>query len=426
MKLLVRGGHVVDPSQGMDGPADVLVENGRVLKVAPRLEEPRGNGDRVLEAQGMYVLPGLVDMHTHLREPGFEHKETIETGTGAAIRGGFTSVCPMPNTLPVHDNAGITEYILQKAQTEGACSVFPIGAVTKGQKGAELAEMGLMKEGGCVAFSDDGFPVESALIMRRALEYSRTVDVPIVSHCEDLALSREGVMNEGLLAHSMGLGGIPAAAEETMVYRDLALAELTRGRLHIAHVSTEGSVRLIREAKSRGICVTAETCPHYFSLTEEAVRGFDTNAKVNPPLRRAQDVEAVKEGLRDGTLDAIATDHAPHHRNEKGREFDQAPSGIAGLETALPLALGLVDEGVLTLAGLVEKMALTPARILGLSKGTLAEGADADLVVLDPGAEFTVNAEAFLSRGKNTPFDGHTLKGRVVAAISMGRVHTWR
>jgi len=428
MKILVKNGHVVDPSQDLDARCDLLLENRKVARLFKDGRAARvsmGPRDRTIDANGMYVMPGLVDMHVHLREPGFEHKETIRTGTWAAVRGGVTSVCAMPNTSPVNDNAGITEYILQKAHEEGMCSVFPIGAITKGQKGEELSEMGLMLENGCVAFSDDGMPVLSSVIMRRALEYSRSFDVPLISHCEDLALSAGGVMNEGLLSHSLGLGGIPKAAEETIVYRDVALAELTGGSVHIAHVSTEGSVRIIREAKARGIRVTAETCPHYFSVTEDAVAGFNTNAKVNPPLRTKRDIEAIKEGLFDGTIDAIATDHAPHHRNEKQREFDVAPSGISGLETALSLSLGLVREGVLDMPGLVRKMALAPAGILGLEKGTLAEGADADLVVVDAQRKYSVEPDSFLSKGINTPFEGWELQGLAAWTIYKGKVYEW-
>jgi dihydroorotase len=427
MKVLIRNGHVVDPSQGLSGVCDLLIENRRIRKIYSRASKlTLGPRDRTIDARGLYVLPGLVDMHAHLREPGFEYKETIRTGTHAAVRGGFTSVCAMPNTSPVNDNAGITEYIIRKAHKEGFCSVFPIGAITKGQGGEELAEMGMMKEEGCVAFSDDGKPVMGSIIMRRALEYSMAFDVPVISHCEDLGLSEGGVMNEGLLSHTLGLRGIPRAAEDTMVFRDVRLAELTGGRLHIAHVSTEGSVGIIRDAKKRGIRVTAETCPHYFSITEDAVEGFNTNARVNPPLRAGRDLEAVKKGLRDGTIDAIATDHAPHHGDEKLRQFDQAPPGISGLETALSLSLSLVHQGVLSLEELVKRMALNPSRILGLDKGTLAEGADADVVIVDLNMSFKVSAGAFLSKGKNTPFDGWELRGAPVMTITGGKVHEWR
>lgn len=426
MKTLITNGHLIDPSQGFDGAYDLLIEKGRIVTVAPKgkIKIPE-KGIKIIDASNRYVIPGLVDMHVHLREPGFEYKETISTGTHAAVRGGFTSVCCMPNTSPVNDNAGTTEYILKKAQQEGMCAVYPIGAVTKGQMGEELAEFGMMLEEGCVAFSDDGRPVMNSRVMRRALEYSRVFGVCIISHSEDLALVGKGVMNEGRVSQSMGLAGIPKQAEETMVYRDVALAELTGGRVHIAHVSTEGSVRIIREAKSRGINVTAETCPHYFSVTEKACEGFNANAKVSPPLRTDIDIEAIKKGLSDGTLDVIATDHAPHHRNEKQREFDQAPPGISGLETALGLSLNLVREGIMDMTDLVEKMCLRPSLILGLNCGTLSEGAVADVTIVDTEAQYTVDIDKFLSKGKNTPFAGWTLKGRAVATIVKGKVYKW-
>lgn len=428
MKILIKNGRIVDPSQGLDGVMiDLLIEGRKIKKLykrAARLSlSPK---DKTIDAKGLYVLPGLVDMHTHLREPGFEHKETIASGTRAAVRGGFTSLCAMPNTSPANDNAGITEYILQKANKEGVCWVFPIGAITKGQFGEELAEMGLMKEGGCVAFSDDGNPVKNSALMRRALAYSRAFGVPLISHCEDLDLSGNGVMNEGLLSYSLGLSGIPAAAEETVIFRDVSLAELTGARLHVAHVSTEGSVKIIRDAKARGINVTAETCPHYFSITEDAVKEFNTNARVNPPLRTKKDIKAIKKGLSDGTIDVIATDHAPHHKNEKQREFDMAPSGISGLETALSLSLKLVEDNIITLSELVEKMALNPSRILGIDKGTLMPGAAGDITIIDLESEYEVDAEQFVSRGKNSPFDGWTLKGRPAVTICKGRVFEWR
>jgi dihydroorotase len=427
MKRLIQNGHVVDPSQNVDGVFDLLIE-GRIV----RAMYPKGRGkgllgpkDKVIDAKGMYVVPGLVDMHVHLREPGFEYKETIKTGTAAAIRGGVTTVCAMPNTSPVNDNSGITEFIIRKAHKEGMCSVYPIGAITKGLGGEELTEFGIMKEEGCVAFTDDGRPVMSPMLMRRALEYSKAFDVPLIAHSEDLNLSEGGAMNEGLLSESMGLPGIPRAAEETMIFRDVSLAKLTGGRLHVAHVSTAGSVRIIRDAKSRGVRVTAETCPHYFSITEDAVKDFNANAKVNPPLRGPADVEAIKEGLRDGTIDAIATDHAPHHRNEKLYEFDQAPPGISGLETSLGLSLSLVEGGVLTMEQLVEKMALNPAQILGLKAGTLKAGSRADVTIIDLKKQVRVDAGAFVSKGKNTPFDGWLLMGAPVMTICGGKVHQW-
>lgn len=426
MKILIKGGHLIDPVQGLDGAFDVLIEGRKIKAVLKKGHKQKLTGVKVIDASGMYVLPGLVDMHTHLREPGFEHKETIRTGTMAAVRGGFTSLCAMPNTSPVNDNAGITEFILQKAQKDGACAVFPVGAITKGQRGEELAEMGMMKAAGCVAFTDDGRPVMSSLLMRRALEYAKAFDAVIISHAEDLNLSEGGVMNEGLLSQSMGLRGVPRAAEDTMVFRDIALTELTGGRLHITHVSTEGSVRLIRDAKKRGVRVTADTCPHYFTLTEDAVRGYNTNAKVNPPLRGEKDIIAIKEGLMDGAIDVIATDHAPHGMSEKAREFDLAPPGISGLETALSLSLGLVKEGILSLKDVAAKMAANPARLLSLKKGSLSDGLDADIVIIDLKKHFNVDAKAFASKGKNTPFDGWQLEGAPVVTVSMGKVYEWR
>ena len=444
MKVLIKNGHIIDPSQGIDGIGNVLIEDGKIKEIISRKSDTRnrkapphqpplskgGNKEGVssdlysINAKGMFVVPGLIDMHVHLREPGFEYKETIKTGTAAAIRAGFTTVCCMPNTYPVNDNASVTEFIMRKAALEGLCSVFPIGAITKAQKGEELVEMGTMKDQGCVAFSDDGLPVMNSLLMRRALEYSKAFGVPIISHCEDLTLSEGGVMSEGLLSFTLGLRGIPAEAEQIMVFRDISLTELTGGKLHVAHVSTEGSVKLIRDAKRKGINVTAETCPHYFSLTEDAVKDYDTNAKVNPPLRTEKDIEAIKEGLKDGTIDAIATDHAPHHRDEKLKEFDLAPSGISGLETALGLSIRLVEEGILTMSQLIEKMSTNPAKILNISsKGTLKPGTDADVTILDTKKEVRIEADKFVSKGKNTPFDGWVFKGAPFITISKGRVY---
>ena len=446
MRTVIKSGHIVDPSQKIDGVGDIVIEDGKIKEVRAKSKEQRAKGSdnlttfyvqrsprdpdlRTINAEGLIVFPGLIDMHAHLREPGFEYKETIKTGTTAAVRGGFTTVCCMPNTYPVNDNASVTEFIIRRAAREGLCTVYPIGAITKGQKGEELAEMGAMRNEGCIAFSDDGYPVMNSLMMRRSLEYSKAFGLPIISHCEDLTLSEGGVMNEGLLSVTLGLRGIPAEAEKIVVYRDIMLAELTGGRLHVAHVSTEGSVELIRDAKKRGIHVTAETCPHYFSLTEDAVRDYDTNAKVNPPLRTNRDIEAIKEGLKDGTIDVIATDHAPHHRDEKLKEFDLAPSGISGLETALSLSIRLVEEGILTMSQLIEKMALNPTRILGSplysSKGTLRPGADADVTIIDMKKEVRIEASKFVSKGKNTPFDGWMLKGTPVVTISKGRIYEW-
>ena len=431
MRIWIKGGHLLDPSQGLDAVGDVLIEAGKIreINIGGR-ERKRRNGndlhiDRVIDAAGLLVLPGLIDMHVHLREPGFEYKETIATGTMAAVKGGFTTVCCMPNTYPVNDNASVTEFIKRKASQEGHCGVLPIGAITKGQKGEELAEIGTMRNEGCIAFSDDGQPVMNSMIMRRALEYSKAFNVPVISHSEDSTLSGGGVMNEGLMSLTLGLKGIPAEAEQIMIFRDILLAELTGGKLHIAHVSTEGSVKLIRNAKKRGVNVTAETCPHYFTLTEDAVRDYDANAKMNPPLRTERDIEALKEALRDGTIDVIATDHAPHHSDEKLKEFDLAPFGISGLETALGLSLRLVEEGILTMVQLVGKMSYNPAGILDIDKGTLKIGADADVVVLDRNKEFTVEPERFISKGRNTPFKGWVLKGVPVVTMCKGRIHEW-
>lgn len=434
MRILIQNGHIIDPSQGISGTGDILIEDGKIKDIKIKSREQRAESKeqkpqtpnlelRTINAKGMLVLPGLIDMHVHLREPGFEYKETISSGSLAAVKGGFTTVCCMPNTFPVNDNASVTEFIKRKASQEGHCTVLPIGAITKCQKGEELAEIGTMKKEGCIAFSDDGNPVMNSLIMRRALEYSKAFKVPVISHSEDLTLSEGGVMNEGLMSVTLGLKGIPAEAEQIMIFRDILLAELTGGRLHIAHVSTEGSVNLIRYAKRRGVLVTAETCPHYFSITEEAVSGYNTNAKVNPPLRTKHDIEAIKEGLRDGTIDVIATDHAPHHRDEKMREFDMAPFGISGLETAVSLSLRLVGEGTLTMEQLVEKMTLNPAEILQINKGNLKVGSDADLAIIDTNKEFTVLSDQFVSKGKNTPFEGWVLKGMPVITICKGKIY---
>jgi dihydroorotase len=420
VNLLIKNGHVIDPANKIDEKLDILVADGRIAKLGKAGAIP-ANGVQVIEAERRLVVPGLIDMHVHLREPGFEYKETIETGTAAAKAGGFTTVCCMPNTNPVNDSRAVSEFILSRAR-EAAARVFPIGAITKGSKGEELAEMGELRDAGCPAVSDDGRPVMNAGIMRRAMEYSRIFDLLIISHCEDTALAAKGVMHEGVVSTELGLRGIPAAAEDVMTARDLALAELTGARLHIAHVSTAGSIALIRAAKARGVTVTAETCPHYFSLTHEAVRGYNTDAKMNPPLRTGEDVAAIKQGLQDGTIDVIATDHAPHAADEKSGEFDYAPFGIVGLETSVGLSLRLVLEGVLTMDELIGKMSLNPALALKLPKGTLSIGADADVTIIDPDVEWTVDVNQFKSKSRNTPFKGWKLKGRAVQAIVGGRL----
>ncbi|MBI4001561.1 MAG: dihydroorotase [Nitrospira defluvii] len=417
--ILIQGGHVIDPGR-FNGVADVLIQNGKVLAVGPTLAAPAGA--TVIRAAGQLVVPGFVDLHVHFREPGFEYKETIQSGTAAAVAGGFTSVCAMPNTNPVNDNQSITEFMIERARAAGNAHLYPIGAITKGSEGKELAEIGDLRRAGCVAISDDGKPVMNSLVMRRAMEYARAFDVPIVDHCEDLHLSEGGCMNEGLVSTELGLPGIPSAAEDVMVARNVSLAELTGARLHLAHISTAGSVRMVREAKSRGLKVTAEACPHHFTLTEELTRGYNTHAKMNPPLRTWQDVQAIKEGLRDGTIDVIATDHAPHATQEKQQEFTEAPFGIVGLETALSLTMALVEEGVLTIEAAVDKLATAPAKAFSLNAGTLAVGAPADVAIVDPQMQWEVDPSRFRSKSRNTPFAGWKVKGRVTTTIVSGRV----
>ncbi|HTN43844.1 MAG TPA: dihydroorotase [Nitrospiria bacterium] len=423
MNLLIRNGRIVDPAHRRDEVTDLLIENGKISRIGKALKSDGPKSEtQTIDGTDKWVVPGLVDVHVHLREPGFEYKETIKSGTEAAAAGGFTSVCCMPNTIPVNDNQAVTRLIREKARLEGRVHVFPIGAITKGSKGEELSEIGDLVGAGCVAITDDGKPVMNSGVMRRAMEYSLAFDLPVIDHCEDEHLMDGGVMNEGVVSMELGLRGIPAAAEEVMVARNLILAELTGARLHLAHVSTAGSVRLVREAKSRGVRVTAETCPHYFSLTEEAVRGYNTCAKMNPPLRTHRDRDAIRQGLKDGTLEVIATDHAPHSEDEKNREFDLAPFGIVGLETALPLTLRLVEEGVLSLDEAVAKLTVQPARVMRLNKGHLGIGADADLCLIDPEATWTVDPSRLRSKSNNTPFAGWRMKGLVVMTIVDGRV----
>lgn len=421
MSLLIKGGLVVDPAQGLEQIRDLLIQGDKIAAL-----EPPGTitteGRRVVEAKGLVVAPGLIDMHVHLREPGEEYKETILTGTRAAVQGGFTAVAAMPNTRPVNDTASVTRYILEQAKAAGLARVYPVGAISMGSAGRNLSEYGDQKAAGAVALSDDGHPVTNPMLMRRALEYARTFGLPIISHCEDLDLRGDGVMHEGRVSLELGLQGIPAAVEEIMVFRDLALTQLTGGRLHLAHVSAFGSVALIRQAKAAGLTVTAETAPHYFHLTEEAVKGYDTNAKVNPPLRTAADVAAIREGLKDGTLDAIACDHAPHSTLEKDLEFEAAAFGLIGLETSLGLSLKLVHDGVLTLTQLVAKMSANPARILGVPGGTLTVGAPADLTLLDLNRTWQVDVNTFASKSRNCPFNGWNLKGKAVATIVGGKI----
>lgn len=420
MKILIQGGRVIDPKTNTDKIADVLIENGVISAIGENLT---ASDAEVIKAEGKVVAPGLLDMHCHLRDPGQEYKEDIESGTKSAAKGGFTSVACMPNTSPVIDNAPLVEYILNKAQKVGKVNVFPIGAVTKGLAGEVLADIGELKFAGAVAISDDGKPVQNANLMRRALEYSSMFDIPVLSHCEEKELLDGGVMNEGFMSTYLGLKGISNAVEDVQIARDIILAETTGTKVHICHVSTKGGVELIRNAKARGVRVTCETCPHYFSLTEAAVEGFNTNAKMNPPLRTQADVDAVIEGLVDGTIDVIATDHAPHHIDEKNLEFDQALNGIVGFETALGLGIAyLVKPGKLTLLELLRKMTVNPAEILSLAKGELSENKTADVIIFNPEKEYTVDVKSFATKSKNSPYDGYRLYGKVEYTIVGGEL----
>ena len=419
--VLLSGGTPVDPSQQLNGTGDLLVSEGKIAGVGGKIE---GAADaEVIDCTGLIVSPGFIDVHCHLREPGREDVETIATGARAAAAGGFTAVCAMPNTDPVTDNQAAVGFIVRQAQRAAAARVYPIGAISVGQQGKVLAEFGEMVGAGAVAVSDDGKPVASAQLMRTALEYARTFQIPVIDHCEEPTHAEGGAMNEGIVSARLGLKGIPAEAEEIMVIRDILLARLTGGHVHLAHMSTRGSVELIRWGKERGIRVTAEVCPHHLSLTEDRVRGYDTNAKMNPPLRTAADVEALRDAVKDGTIDLIATDHAPHHYDEKEREFADAPNGIVGLETALAVIVtNLVETGQLGFSDLVDRMSCTPARIFGLPGGSLKRGAAADVTVFDPKAKWKVDPSEFLSKGRNTPYAGMTLIGRAACTIVAGSV----
>lgn len=422
-KLLLSGGRIVDPAQGVDEAADLLIEDGLI---AARGGELQADGAEVFDASGLVVAPGFIDMHVHLREPGHEYKEDVESGTAAAAAGGFTGVACMPNTDPVNDNRSVTELIMERADERGSVPVYPIGCVSVGQRGEALAEIGELVEGGCVAVSDDGYPVATAELMRRALEYTLMFDIPVIEHCEDLSLTRKASMNEGATSTALGLKGWPTAAEDIIVARDLVLAELTGGRLHCAHVSSAGALRMIRDAKGRGVNVTCEVTPHHFTLTDEAVRGFDTNTKMNPPLRTQADVDAAIEAIADGTVDAIATDHAPHHADEKALEFDRAPFGIVGLETAVALACDrLLGPGHVTLQRLIELLSVNPSRILGLDAGDLGEGSIANVTLLDPQRTAAFDIATTAGKSRNTPFDGWELTGWPVATIVAGQI-VWR
>ncbi len=421
--ILLKGGRVVDPANGRDGVFDVLIDGDRIAGVGRDL--PAGSA-RILEVPaGLVVCPGLIDMHVHLREPGQEHKETVATGTAAAVAGGFTAVACMPNTAPVNDNAGVTAFILRKAAEAGLARVYPIGAVSRGQAGAELADLAELRQAGCVAVTDDGRPVATALLMRRALEYASMFGLPVIEHCEEQTLKGDGVAHEGVYASTLGLRGIPGEAESIMAERDIALAGLTRGAVHVAHMSARQTLDAVRTGKDRGARVTCEVTPHHFVLTDAQLAHpvpYDTNVKMNPPLRSAADRDAMLKGLADGSIDVIATDHAPHHFDEKNVEFDRAPFGITGLETAVSLCFDrLVHAGVIGLPRLVELLSVNPARILSVPGGSLAEGAPADLTILAPDLPVVVSAASMRSKSKNTPFDGWTLRGGVAATIVGGK-----
>jgi len=423
--LLIQGGHIIDPSQGLDEIGSLLIADGKIFWLGRGEITPPHPDYDILNAQGLIVCPGFIDLHCHLRQPGFEEKETIATGTQAAAKGGFTTICCMPNTNPPLDNRAAIDYVKSKAALKGVVRVLPIGCISKDRKGEELADMEELASAGVIGYSDDGDPVSNPRLMRQALEYSHASGLPIIDHCEDISLSKKGLMNKGTVSARLGLRGIPAAAEEIMVARDITLAQMTGGHIHIAHVSTEGSVDLIRRAKEKGIMVTAEVTPHHLTLTEERVIGYDTNAKVNPPLRTKRDIQALIQGLKENVIDIIATDHAPHTETDKLGDFADAAFGISCLETALGSLMSLVHDGQLTLTTLISKLTYEPAKIIGDKygkSGTLNIGAPADITIFDPDMEWVVEPEAFASKGKNTPLAGSRLKGKVMATISQGKL----
>ncbi|MBK8466899.1 MAG: dihydroorotase [Chloracidobacterium sp.] len=423
MKLLIANGHLIDPAQGQNSGMDVLIEDGKVTAWIGRGED-KPEDVETFDATGLIVAPGFIDMHVHLREPGQEHKETIASGCAAAVAGGWTSVCPMPNTNPVNDNAAITRYMIEQAERAGLANVFPIGAITKSSDGSELAEMGEMKAAGAVAVSDDGRPVPNAGIMRRAMQYARDFDLPVIDHCEDKSLSSGGVMHEGRISLLLGLKGMPALAEDIDAVRDIILAKETGSHIHIAHVSTKGAVEAVRRAKAEGINVTCEVTPHHFTLTDKSVEGYDTNTKMAPPLRSEEHLEAIIEGIKDGTIDAIATDHAPHHADEKALEYDRAPFGIIGLETALGLAFQqIVNKGIIDLVRLVELCSSNPVKIFKLKdRGTLHPGSIADITIIDPDLKWTYKNSESRSKSRNSPFDNWEFTGAAVATMVGGRI----
>jgi dihydroorotase len=426
MRLLIKNGYIIDPAQGINAGRNLLIEDGRVAALF-NYRDAVPEDVEIFDATGLVVAPGFIDMHVHLREPGHEYKETIASGAAAAVAGGFTTICAMPNTNPINDSAAVTRFVIEQAARADLASVLPIGAITKNSTGTELAEMGEMKDAGIVAVSDDGRPVPSAGMMRRAMEYARGFDLPVIDHCEDKSLARGGVMHEGHWSLLLGLRGAPAAAEEVDAQRDCALGELTGARVHLAHVSTRGAIDAVRRAKQKGLPVTCEVAPHHWALTDQAVENYDTNTKMSPPLRSQEHIDAILAGLRDGTVDAIASDHAPHHKDEKDLEFDDAPFGIIGLETTVGLAFErLVRPGIISLERLVELCSTNPARILSLhDRGTLRPGARADVTILDPEFAWTYDVARSKSKSRNTPFDGHRFTGAAIATVVGGRVlHT--
>ncbi len=423
MTLVIKNGRFIDPANSLDEPRDVLVHKGiiKAIESPGNISFDAGEKPSVIDAKGCVVCPGLIDMHVHFREPGFEYKETITSGCQSAAAGGFTSVAVMPNTNPVNDTRAVTEHILALARTEGIINVYPIAAITQKLEGERLSEMADLKNAGAIAFSDDGRPVMNNELMRRAFEYSKMFELPLIQHSEMLDLTEGGCMNEGMVSTELGLKGMPAEAEDIMVYRDIALLEKTGGRLHVAHISSKNSVDLVRQAKSKGLPVTCEVAPHHFTLTDEAVRGYDTNTKMSPPLRAIEDVEAIKEGLRDGTIDIIATDHAPHDITDKQVEYQNACFGIVGLETALPLSLKLVDEKILSMGDVIKKLTSTPADIFNLKAGNLSLGNEADILIFNPSLEYSIDISKFHSKSKNSPFDGWKVKGKVLHTLVKGK-----
>ena len=423
MQTLIKNGQVIDPANQLDGSFDILINNGKIEAIEPqgKISGSKLKDVPVIDAKNCVVAPGFCDMHVHFREPGHEYKETIETGSASAAAGGFSTVAVMPNTSPVNDNRSITELIFSQAKKTNLVNVLPIGAITKGLKGESLSDMGELKEAGCIAYSDDGRPVMDSELMRRAFEYSRMFGLPCIQHSEILDLTRGGCMNEGIISTKLGLKGMPVEAEDIMVFRDICLLRKTGGRLHVAHISSGGAVELVRQAKAKGLPVTCEVAPHHFTLTEEACRNYDTNAKMSPPLRTHEDLELIKEGLRDGTIDIIATDHAPHDLADKQMEFSKACFGIVGLETALPLTLKMVDEKVITLQKAVDLLTQQPCRLFNLDKGNLAVGKDADIVIFNPKTQYTIEPEKFKSRSKNSPYKGWKVRGKVLHTLVAGK-----